>query len=362
MAMDEREYARKRAEQRAQSIWFKLKEGENCFRILPTPKTKTVQYYWFEYAIHRDVGPKKVVVRCGIDPVTETGDCWLCNSKIPALKKKNQGARAAALAPKSNFLIQVAKVSEDGSMTGPFLFTPAKTVADQLLASIFGAKKRSYVDPVAGFNISITRTGTGKNDTRYAALEADQEPTKVPKAILEKLKPFEDLKEVPTYSAAKQEAAYNGRDVVDDEEDEEEEAPPPRRPKASRREEPEEEEDYDSAEDSTEAEEDEAEEDEPSEDEASSDEDESEETSEDEDEEPPPPRKPTKPSVASGKTGKKPSKPKPEPEPEDDDDLNLEDIPDDEADLNAEDEEEEEPPPPPKKPPKGPTLKPKKRH
>ena len=222
MSFDEREYARKRAEQRQQSSWYKLKEGDNTFRILPTPPTKTVHTNFFEYAVHRDVGPKKQVVRCGIDPVTGEGECWLCDVKIPSLRKKKLESRALALAPKSQLLVQIAKVDDDGKMTGPLLFTPAKTIADQLLASIFGSRKRSYVDPTKGYNISINRTGTGKNDTRYGILEPDQEPSKVPQALLDKLKPFEELKEVPAYSQAKQSAAYLGQDVAEEEEEEEE--------------------------------------------------------------------------------------------------------------------------------------------
>jgi hypothetical protein len=220
MSYDEREYARKRAEQRQQSSWYKLKEGDNTFRILPTPPTATVKTNFFEYAVHRDVGPKKQVVRCGINPVTEEGECWLCDVKIPSLRKKKMETRATALAPKAQLLVQIAKVDDDGKMTGPFLFTPAKTIADQLLASIFGSRKRSYVDPAKGFNISINRTGTGKNDTRYGILEPDQESSKVPQSLLEKLKPFEELKEVPAYSQAKQSAAYLGQDVAEEEEEE----------------------------------------------------------------------------------------------------------------------------------------------
>jgi hypothetical protein len=227
MAIDEREYARKRAEQRQQSSWYKLKEGDNCFRILPTPPSDDVQTNWFEYAVHREVGPKKTTVRCGIDPVSGEGQCWICDKLIPHLKAKKLEQRATALAPRANVLIQVAKVDENGKMTGPYLFTPAKTLADQLLASIFGSRKRSYIDPVRGYNINVSRTGTGRLDTKYGMLEPDQDSTAVPKTLLAKVQPFSELKEVPVYSQAKQQAAYSGKDVAEEPEQDEEE--PPRR-------------------------------------------------------------------------------------------------------------------------------------
>ena len=221
--MDEREYARKRAEARQQSSWYKLTVGDNTFRILPTPPTKSHKLNFIEYAVHNDVGAKKERVRCGINPVSEEGECWLCDVKIPGLRKKKMNSRADALAPKSILLVQVAKVdTDDGKMTGPFLFTPSKQIGDQLLSSIFGSKKRSYIDPLKGFNISITRTGTGKNDTRYGMLEPDQEPTKVPQSLLDKVKSFDQLKEIPTYSQAKQQAAYTGQAVPEDDEEAEE--------------------------------------------------------------------------------------------------------------------------------------------
>ena len=229
MAMDEAAYARKRAEQRAQSSWFKLKEGDNSFRILPTPPTKRVKNNFYEYQVHRDVGPGKKTVRCGVHPVTGEGECWLCDVKVPQLRKKRMEERAKGLAPRAVLLMQVAKVDvETGKMSGPFLFTPAKTVGDQMLASIFGSRKRSYLDPETGYNLSIRRTGTGKNDTKYGIIEPDQDSTAVPAKIIDKVVPFEELKEVPLYSQAKQEAAYLGRDVAEDEEGEGEEEETPR--------------------------------------------------------------------------------------------------------------------------------------
>jgi len=328
--MDEREYARKRAEARQQSSWYKLTVGDNTFRILPTPPTKSHKLNFIEYAVHNDVGAKKERVRCGINPVSEEGECWLCDVKIPGLRKKKMNSRADALAPKSILLVQVAKVdTDDGKMTGPFLFTPSKQIGDQLLSSIFGSKKRSYIDPLKGFNISITRTGTGKNDTRYGMLEPDQEPTKVPQSLLDKVKSFDQLKEIPTYSQAKQQAAYTGQAVPEDDEEAEE-------PRSRTRHDADEEE---ATEDDTETAEDEAtEEDEPV------------EEVEDEDldaeeEEPAPPVKKKKPVPVDDDDEPAPVKKK-KPAPVED-----EDEPEDEEQAVEEDDEpvEDDEPPAPKK-------------
>lgn len=223
---DYKAQARKRAAEMKSNIWFKLAEGDNHFRILPTPESKKTQPLWFEYNIHRDVGPKKVSVTCGKDMEGE-GSCWLCDSAIPKLRKKGKEGRAAALEPKSVFVVQVAKVTmqddETAKYSGPFLFSPSKGVASQILSTVIGSKKRTYEDPKKGYNITLSRTGTGKNDTRYGILEADSEPSAVPKELVSKLKPFSEIKEIQLYDEAKQKAAYSGVDAVDDDDDDEDE-------------------------------------------------------------------------------------------------------------------------------------------
>lgn len=222
---DYKAQARKRAAEMKSTIWFKLAEGDNYFRILPTPESKKTQPLWLEYNMHRDVGSKKVSVTCGKDMDGE-GACWLCDSTIPKLRKKGKEGRAAALEPKSVFVVQIAKVTmsddETAKYSGPFLFSPSKGVASQILSTVIGSKKRTYEDPKKGYNITLSRTGTGKNDTRYGILEADAEPSAVPKELVAKLKPFSEIKEIQGYDEAKQKAAYSGVDAVDDDDDDDE--------------------------------------------------------------------------------------------------------------------------------------------
>jgi hypothetical protein len=360
--------ARKRAAQRQTSSWYKLLQGDNLFRILPTPESKTTPAVFYEYRVHREVGPRKANVMCGKDVVNDEGRCWLCDVMIPKLRKMGKEVRAAALEPKDNLAIQVAKVDEDGSMSGPFIFTPSKRVGDQIVASILGSKKRKYADPKNGFNLTINRTGTGKNDTRYGMIEPDVDPSEVPSELVKKLKPFSELREIGFYDEAKQKAAYTGQDAVVEEEEEEEVKPKAK--KATPKPEPEEddEEEADDAEvEETEDEEEEEDDEEPE----AGDEEEVEEDNEEEEEEPAPKK------AAKGKPSKKQPEPEddeeleveeddeeeepapkkvtgkgkkqPEPEPEEDDEVEVDEEEED-IDLDdIEEEEEEEPAPPPKK-------------
>lgn len=216
--------ARKRASERSDSSWFKLKEGNNTFRILRTPVGKNTPSVYYEYKIHRDVGPKRRKLRCGKD-LDGNGNCWMCDKQIPKLESAGKATRAAALEAGEEMVVQVAIVKDnDGEpkFVGPKVFSPSRTVGTQILTSVLGGK-RDYVDHKKGYNVSLSRTGTGKMDTRYGVLDRDDEPTEVPDSITDKLVPFSKLKEVPVYSEDAMKAAYFGREEEDDEDENEEE-------------------------------------------------------------------------------------------------------------------------------------------
>ena len=224
---DWREEARRRFKEKQQKGRYKLAEGENTIRILPRIGSKKSQAPFFEYMVHREVGPNKRFVRCGKDLHGE-GDCWLCDVKIPSLANSGETAkekRAEALASKEQFVVQVATIDVDtGKMRGPFLWTVSTGGARSLAARLLGvlkSTKRDYVHPTKGYNMTIERTGTGKTDTVYGQPVADEDPSKVDPKILSKAKPFSAL--IPAYSEEQQKAAYFGRDEREEEEEEEEE-------------------------------------------------------------------------------------------------------------------------------------------
>lgn len=221
---DYRERARKRAAERSAGFWYKLVPGDdgNTFRILPTPKSKKTPAVFMEYGVHREVGKDKKTLRCGKDPVTGEGKCWLCDKKIPELEEAGKTSRASALVPQSVTIMQVAKVTGEGKKArfdGPYGFNPSKKVGDLLIGKIIGSKKRDYVDPENGYNITISREGTGKLDTKYGPIEPDNDPTAVPETIIAKLKPFSEVKEIPAYNEEAMKAAYSGKDYKEPEDD-----------------------------------------------------------------------------------------------------------------------------------------------
>src|ERR1700685_232443 len=103
---DWREEAKERYQEKVSKGRFKLVEGENTIRILPRVKAKS-KVPFYEYLVHREVGPNKRFMRCGKN-LHGDGDCWLCDKKIPALaasESPSKNKMAAALQPVEQFVV-----------------------------------------------------------------------------------------------------------------------------------------------------------------------------------------------------------------------------------------------------------------
>ena len=214
MAKDWRAAAKERVKEKQLGSRFKLEPGDNCFRILPNSKGEKFRPYEEIYQ-HTEVGPRKQLVRCGKNVDSKEGECWLCDEIIPKLTKsasKEARIRAQKLEPKEQMVVQVASIDADSQKwRGPLTwYVNGKKLTIDLLNK-FSHPTRRYEDPIKGRNFNVTRTGTGRTDTVYGALEPDDVRSKVPTRILNELKPFSKV--LPPYDEEVQRAAYYGRDV-----------------------------------------------------------------------------------------------------------------------------------------------------
>jgi hypothetical protein len=218
---DYKKRARALGEKRKEKANFTISEGQTCFRLGPVPAGKTSPAIFEEYQVHEKVGAKKKFLRCGhppnhTDDENDNSECWLCDKKIPELKKKKKMSRVEALLPVTKLVVQASKVIEDDDgkpKYGAFKpWTPSPKVASTLLTSILGNKKRDYVDRKRGYNLNIERTGTTQFDTRYGPIEPDDEPSTVPKALIAAIQPFDSIRGVPKYNEKAQKAAYAGQE------------------------------------------------------------------------------------------------------------------------------------------------------
>lgn len=207
---------KKAAQERAKSLKegdsFKLTEGLNCFRLMPDKRGMKYPPY-VEILVHRNVGPDKWFGRCGHE-IDGSGKCWLCNVKIPELQKSSQSSKqmmAETLASQEQMICQVSRYDPDTkrfSAPKPWWVSNARTVRPLLLSKICDTRY-SFDDPVKGYNLNIERSGMGPRNTTYDPPVRDEESTKVPQEVLNKIKAWSEF--VPKYNEADMQAAYYGR-------------------------------------------------------------------------------------------------------------------------------------------------------
>ncbi len=333
MGKNWKDEAKGRMKQLAQGKTFKLKEGPNQLRLLPNRdavleyiklKKKHGKASWkavcekhapfIEFVACRDVGSDKKFIRSGKEP-GGGGKCWIVDKLIPRLeqsKSKDDRSKAKAMAPQEQFIVQVAARDSDGEWSGPYFFYVPNPLRPGMLQKIV-SPSRQYDNPVKGYVVTITRTGTGKFDTKYSAVEPDDEPTLTPGSILKKVKPFSEV--CPEYNEKDQRDAW-GDDMPDASDGDDEDGF-----------QSEDDDDFDAVEETTKPKRKPKPKPEPEDD--------------DDDGEEEPPKRKTKPKPKR-KPKRKP-KPKPEPEQEDDDDFDG-DLDDDaeEADNSDDDDDMED--------------------
>ena len=229
--MDKKAYAKQRLKERTASKRFKLPEGETTFRVLPNKESEDEPEF-SEYGMHSNVGPQNRYLRCG-KKRSGKGDCWLCD-KIAVLeesKKSSHRAAAEKMVRVEKFATQIAYVSDE-KWLGPTLWEMPSSIANGLLGVMH---RKNVSDLKKGYNLTVERVGTTFKGTKYGSLLVDDEPSKVPSSIVEKMKTFEEL--VPKYNETQQKSAYYGHEQDEDEEEEE-----AKKPKDEDEDEPEEEE------------------------------------------------------------------------------------------------------------------------
>lgn len=236
-----RDEAKERVKEKSQGSSIKIVEGQNCVRVLPDKKDIRPNGYlnpkgcvhrpYREFRVHYDIGPDKVKLGCGHD-IDGGGKCWLCDVKIPELESSESSAKrglAQKIRAKEQFVVNASVFDPD---TKKFSAAKAWWIStgsgipgrqgESLAVRIFArisAGKKDYVDPVKGYNINITRTGTMLK-TRYPEIESDENSSSVPAQILVSMKSLDSV--LPVYDEEEQKSAYFGRPKRDDNTEKEE--------------------------------------------------------------------------------------------------------------------------------------------
>lgn len=220
---DEQDDFQKRAtiakKETGQKKTFTLPEGETEFRLLRTPKGKGTPEVWMEFYMHYQIGPKHLSGRCGLDAKDDSGDCWLCNKLVKEEERGNTDL-VDEQRRKKTLAVQAAIFDSDiGELIGPKLWAPAKggnkSQYYKLIQILSHPKAGKYLDHQAGYNFTIDRTGLKMNNTTYGAPVRADEPSAVPKKILDKLRSFAEV--LPQYDPEYLKSSFYGQDDEDDE-------------------------------------------------------------------------------------------------------------------------------------------------
>lgn len=218
--MDKKAAAKQLLKERTARKRFKLTEGTTTFRVLPNAKGVDKAEY-VDYGMHSEVGPKKAYLRCG-KKKDGSGSCFLCDEIIPKYEKSGKSIKRQAaerMTRRDVFAVQIAYKDEGSDKwLGPALWEMPQSVANGLLGIL---SRHDVADPKKGYNLTITRSGTGRTDTRYGSLERDDEKSPAPEDILKKLQSFSEV--IRKYDETQMRSAHYGHEQEEDEPEEEEE-------------------------------------------------------------------------------------------------------------------------------------------
>lgn len=135
---------------------FTPKEGSNRFRILP-PTWANSKHYGYDTWVHYNIGPRNSSYLCS--KYMKNEPCPICEE----LAKSTDKNYINALKAKKKVLVWV--IDRDEEKEGPKIFAMASTVDKNFVLQSIDEEngKLLFIDhPVDGFDVSITRTGTGK--------------------------------------------------------------------------------------------------------------------------------------------------------------------------------------------------------
>lgn len=189
--------------------FFFPKNGTERYRILPTPPEKdwSVEMTTFYLGSGEDGGPRSL-----ISPKTFGEPCAFMEryEKFKASKKEDDLDTIKKHKPRRKSVMMAIKYTDkEGSKVdheaGPRLLQVPNSICQELIDLWTDDKEAGdFTDPKTGYDIKITRKGTGLTDTEYSVRPC--KPTRLDKKYRDGTwDPEEELRKViPTYEKTKE--------------------------------------------------------------------------------------------------------------------------------------------------------------
>lgn len=145
-----------------QSGFFSPQEGKNQIRILP--EAGEMEIFYQPVGIHYLGGNQRVY--CPSFTSEKSLKCPICEVVRTLYKSNNPADKALAgkIRVRKKYWMNV--IDRKNSSQGPLVFTPGQVIMSHIVALINDPDYGDVSDPDAGFDIVITRKGTGI-DTEY---------------------------------------------------------------------------------------------------------------------------------------------------------------------------------------------------
>lgn len=158
--------------------FLKFAEGKTVIRFIPPRKGEKGVVTWYKHYFEAGGERKQIVCL-----KRQTGEhCPICakGNKLKGSGNRLDAKRARAYEPRAYVYANVVNMKnpEKGPQTANFSVGFFKDIKAQIDASDVG---RVFADPVKGYNIVVTRKGTGRNDTEYKVTVA-RESSELPNA------------------------------------------------------------------------------------------------------------------------------------------------------------------------------------
>lgn len=210
---------------------FKLVVGRNILRILPPPVNQRSPFKIVHQHFIELPGNRKSFICARLEAKKPCAICKKIDQLRASPSKADRDAADDMFARRRIFVNVIDRKNPD---KGPMVMAVGKQVHEQLLGLRDDETGGDYCDPEEGYDVVITRTGTGKNDTKYTV------------ALMRKPSPLAGTKDDPDYDKMQewidtqndlqkfarlpdQQEVAGLLSAGDEEEGEEEEAAPPKR-------------------------------------------------------------------------------------------------------------------------------------
>lgn len=152
--------------------FMKLKQGRNIVRVLPPMKGQSSPFQVvFQHYV--DLPGQESPVQFVCPRMMAKKECPICSQmeKYRTSSEATERNKVARLAPKRRIYANVLDRSDPNPR--PLVVSFGRMVYDQLNALRRDATAGGdFTHPLTGFDVVIERTGSGKNDTRYAVRPA----------------------------------------------------------------------------------------------------------------------------------------------------------------------------------------------